>query len=322
MITIYSYNIAEGTLASPTVEELPELVEAENVDLWVDLEAPTEDESEILSSVFSFHELAIEDCVAAENEEAKIDNYEDYLFLVFHSVVFSQEKLTFEFNELDIFFGEKYIVTYHKRPILAINQLRKRLDKNIDFMSQGTDEILHAIMDSIVDNIGRSFRRLERAFFQLGSDILSDASQNTFNNLFLLKRSLINLRRVMTPAEEVVEELGTKEYELIQEENQVYFQDIHDHMSTLQGLLTSYMDMIGSTMDSHIHLTTLRMTNVMTILTIITTIMMPLTLIASIYGMNIKLPMQEHFYAFPILMALFVVISVVMLWYFKGKRWF
>ncbi|MHB9027223.1 MAG: magnesium/cobalt transporter CorA [Candidatus Latescibacterota bacterium] len=322
MITIYSYNIAEGTLASPTREELPGLVEAENVDLWVDLEAPTEEESQILSTVFGFHELAIEDCVAIEIEEAKIDNYEDYLFLVFHSVVFNHEKLTFDFNELDIFFGEKYIVTYHNRPILGINQLRKRLDRNIDFMSQGTDEILHAIMDAIVDNLGRSFKRLERTIYKLEGEILSDASQQTFNDLFRLRRGLISLRRILAPAEEVVEDLGSTEYDLIQEENRVYFQDVHDHMSAMQGLLGSYMEMVGSTMDTYVSFTSHRMTSVMRTLTIMSFIMLPLTLIASLYGMNLNLPLQGNPKGFYLIVISELAIAACMLWYFKRKDWF
>ena len=321
MITIYSYNIAEGTLSCPSVAELPGLVEAENVDLWVDLETPTKEESEILGSVFSFHELAIEDCVALEIEEAKIDDYEDYLFLVFHSVVFNNEKLTFDVSELDIFFGEKYVVTYHKKPVLSINHLWKRLERNIDFMSQGTDEILHAIIDAVVDDVGRSFKKLERTFFMLGAEILSDSSQKTFKNLFLLKRSLINLRRVLAPAEEVIEELGTKEHELIQENNRVYFQDVHDHMSTIQGLLNSYMEMLSGTIDSHIHFTTLRMTNVMTILTVIATIMIPLLLITSIYGMNIDLPLQGHPLAFWSVMGTAIIVSIGVVIVFIRKDW-
>jgi magnesium transporter len=322
MITIYSYNIAEGTLASPTPEELPGLVETENVDLWVDLEAPTEEESQILSTVFGFHELAIEDCVAIEIEEAKIDNYEDYLFLVFHSVVFNHEKLSFDFSELDIFFGEKYIVTYHSRPILGINQLRKRLDRNIDFMSQGTDEILHAILDAIVDNLGRSFKRLERTIYKLEGEILSDASQRTFNDLFRLRRGLISLRRILAPAEEVAEDLGSTEYDLIQEENRVYFQDVHDHMSAMQGLLGSYMEMVGSTMDTYVSFTSHRMTSVMKTLTIVSFIMLPLTLIASLYGMNLNLPMQGNPKGFYIVVVIELLIAVSMLWYFKWKDWF
>ncbi|MFA6471776.1 MAG: magnesium/cobalt transporter CorA [Candidatus Latescibacterota bacterium] len=322
MITIYSYNIAEGTLACPPIEELPELFEAENVDLWIDLESPASEEAEILSNVFSFHELAIEDCITTENEEAKIDDYEDYLFLVFHSIFFNSEKLSVDINELDLFFGEHYVVTYHKKPILGVNQLRKRLEKSIDFMAQGTDEILHAILDALVDNYTASFKRLERTIYKLESEILAEASQKTFNELFRLKRGLINLRRIMTPAEEVVEQLGVMENELIQEENRVYFQDIHDHISSIQGLLQSYTEMVSGTMDTYVSLTTHSMTNVMRTLTIISTILLPQTLIASIFGMNLDLPFQKNHLGFYIILGMDVFITGGMLWYFKVKDWF
>ncbi len=111
MITIYSYNIAEGTMERPSVERLSELFESDNVDLWIDLESPTAKEAGILSSVFHFHELAIEDCTTVDIEEAKLDDYEDYLFLVFHSVYFTKGMFTFDITELDLFFGKNFVVT-------------------------------------------------------------------------------------------------------------------------------------------------------------------------------------------------------------------
>ncbi len=322
MITIYGYNVAEGILSQHAVEELPGLIETEQIDLWVDLETPTKEESEILGTVFNFHELAIEDCVALDIEEAKIDDYEDYLFLVFHAMFFNSEKLSFDISELDIFFGEKYVVTYHTKPVPAINQLRKRLEKSISIMSSGTDELLHAVLDTVVDNYGTSFKRLEREIYKLEAQILTDASNRTFNDLFRLRRGLINLRRILTPCEEVLEDLGTKEHELIQEENRMYFQDVHDHMSTIQGLLGSYLEMVGGTMDTYVSLTTHRMTSVMRTLTILSFVMLPLTLIASLFGMNLNLPFQKSQYGFTIIMAMELAIVVVLLWYFKKKDWF
>ena len=322
MITIYSYNIAEGTLACPPIEELPELFEAENNDLWVDFESPTREEAEILGTVFNFHELAIEDCVTTENEEAKLDDYEDYLFLVFHSIFFNSDKLIVDINELDLFFGEHYVVSFHKKPVMAVNQLRKRLEKSNDFMSQGTDEIFHAVLDALVDNYTASIKRLERTIYKLEAEIMVEASQKTFNELFRLKRGLINLRRIMNPAEEVVEQLGAMENELIQEENRVYFQDIHDHISSIQGLLQSFTEMVSGTMDTYVSLTTHSMTNVMRTLTIISTILLPQTLIASIFGMNLDLPFQKSPMGFYIIIGADVIITGGMLWYFKVKDWF
>ena len=124
MITVYSYNIAEGTLECPPVDRLPELLESENVDLWVDFESPTAKESEILRSVFHFHELAIEDCIETDIEEAKLDDYEDYLFIVLHSVFFNLAQFTFNIIELDLFFGKNYVITYHKKPTFGIDLIK------------------------------------------------------------------------------------------------------------------------------------------------------------------------------------------------------
>lgn len=323
MITIYSYNIAEGILENPTVEKLPELLEADNVDLWVDLETPSIEESEVLRSIFHFHELAFEDCIEADIEEAKLDDYEDYLFLVMHSVFFRREKLSFDIIELDLFFGKNYVVTYHKKPTFGINQLKKRLEKKIDFMAQGTDEILHAIVDSLVDNYVVSFKQLEKTIYNIEAEILSNPTKQTFSDLFKLKIGLINLRRILTPGEEVIESLGKTENELIQEENKVYFQDVHDHISNIEGLLQSYIEMVTSTMDNYVSLTTHRMNSVMQTLAILATLVLVPTLIASIYGMNFdKMPFLHNEHGFFIISIMCLILAGAMLWYFKKKDWF
>jgi len=277
----------------------------------------------ILSTVFNFHELAIEDCTTVDIEEAKLDDYEDYLFIVFHSVFFDRTRLRFDIVELDMFFGENYVITYHKRPVSGINQLRRRLETDIDFISHGSDEILHAIVDSLVDNYTSSFKELEKIIYKIETEILSEPTQRTFNDLFRLKRSLINMQRIVVPEEEVINFLGNTEHTLIKEENQVYFQDVHDHISTIRRLLTSYVEMVSGTMDTYVSITNHRMTSVMQTLTMISTIMLPLTLIASIYGMNFEhLPFKNSPLAFPIFIFLCVTIAGSMLWYFKKQGWF
>jgi len=323
MITVYSYDIAERTLDLQPVEKLPELLESENVDLWVDFQSPTVEKTEILKTVFNFHELAIEDCIGVDIEEAKLDDYEDYLFLVFHSVFFDSKKLTFDIIELDMFFGKNFVVTYHKKPTPGIKKLKKRLENNIDFMGCGSDEILHAIIDSLVDYYTVSFKELEKIIYQIETEILSDQSKKTFNNLFKLKRGLINLRRILGPEEDVIDSLGNSEHELIQEENKIYFQDVHDHISNIEGRLQSYMEMVTGTMDTYVSITQHRMNTIIQTLTVIATIVLIPTLIASIYGMNFTdMPFQKTSHGFYIVMALCFGLVSIMLWYFKKQDWF
>ena len=322
MIKIYCYDIAEGTLTRPTIEELPEILERDNVDVWVDLEAPTVAEAEILTTVFDFHELAVEDCTAVEYEEAKLDDYENYLFLVTHSVFFSSEAMTFDIVELNLFFGKHYVVTYHTTPTPGINHLRRRLKKDIDFMGRGTDEILHAIVDSLVDNYILNFKELERTIYGIETEILTDPKKETFGFLFTLKRNLVNLKRVMTPMVEMIGELSSTEHELIQEENTVYFHDVHDHVSTIDGRLQSYIETVTGTMDTYVSLSQYRMNTVMQTLTVIATIVLVPTLVASIYGMNLDLPFGESPHGFFVIMGLCAVMVTFMLWFFKKKDMF
>ncbi|MCD6307731.1 MAG: magnesium/cobalt transporter CorA [Candidatus Latescibacteria bacterium] len=323
MITIYCYNIAEGTMETPALEELPVIYESGNVDIWVDLEAPTPREAEILSTVFDFHELAIEDCTALDIEEAKLDDFEDHLFMVFHSVDFDRNDLTFDFIELDLFFGRNFVVTYHKKPTPGVKMLKQRLHRDIDFMGHGSDEILHAIVDSLVDNYIVIFKDIEKAILKIESEILSNPSKDTFNDLFRLKRGLIDLKRIVIPEEEVLDLLGNSEHELIQEENKVYFQDIHDHVSTIEGRLLASMEMVTGTMDMYVSISQHRMNSIMQTLTVIATIVLIPTLVSSIYGMNFKnMPLLESEHGFSFIMSICLVVIVAMLWFFKKQDWF
>ena len=321
MVTIYSYDIANAVLARPSIVELPELLEVENVDLWVDLEDPSPEESDILRTVFHFHELAIEDCIQTDIEEPKLDDYEDYLFLVMHSVRFNPEMKNIDIREIDLFFGKNFVLTFHKQSTPGIIQLKKRLEKQVDFMAKGSDEIFHAIVDNMVDNYIVSFKQLERMIFTIETELLSVPTKETFNGLFKLKISLIHLRRTLNPAEEVMETLATTEHELIQEENKVYFQDVHDHISKIEGLQQSYMEMVSTAMDNYVSLSSHRMNIVMQTLTVLATFILIPTLISSIYGMNIPLPGQNSHDGFIYFIVLTVVITALMFWYFKKKDW-
>ncbi len=322
MISIYSYDIANGILSQPDVEQLPDLLETENADLWIDFEAPTMEEAEILRTVFNFHELAIEDCTETDIEEAKLDDYEDYLFIVLHSIKFSSSTFKFNVLELDLFFGKNYVITYHKKPTTGIAHLKKRLERGVDFMALGTDEILHAMVDSLVDNYVIAFKHLEKTIYNLEAEILAHPTEKTFNDIFTLKISLINLVRILNPGEEVMESLGETEHELIQEENKVYFQDVHDHILKIKGLLQSYMDTVSSTIDAYMSLSSHRMNSVMQTMTVIATIILIPTLISSILGMNVPLPFQNNPHSFLIVMSISVLFAGGMLLYFKKKDWF
>jgi magnesium transporter len=322
MVTIYAYNIAKGTLERPMLQELPKIFDSEGIDLWIDFENPTPEETEILFTVFNFHELAIEDCIAKLIEEAKLDNYEDYLFIVLYAVNFVEQLLTFNTIQLNIFFGKNYVVTYHQKPTFGIDTLRKRLEKDIGFMAQGADVIFHTIIDSLVDNYFLSLKHIEKIIYNLEIEILSNPTQSAFNNLCSLKRDLINFRRIFAPSEEVLKTLGDINHPLIREENQVYFQDIHDHISSVQGLLNSYMEMVTVTLDTYLSLTIHQMNTNMQKLTVIATILLLPTLIASVYGMNLRLPGQNHPYGFAIVMFCSFMLILGLLLYFKKKDWF
>ena len=323
MLNLFVYNRTTKTLEMPDISSLEKIREDRDYVLWLDMEAPTEEESSVLRDVFNFHELAIEDCLLAEAEEPKLDDYEDHLFIIVSAVSFSRSRDQFETTELDIFFGSGFVVTFHKKSIPGITTLRESVKKDETFMSKGSDNLLHAIVDRLVDNYSLSFKKFERYLYTVQAGIFENQDKEILNKLFNFKRTMLNLMLLMEPQREVLNRLSGGEIRFIDEENIPYFSDVYDHMDRIEGLMHSYNDLINGALDTYMSMSSNRMSQVMKTLTGISFIMLPLTFIASLYGMNfINMPGLKSPLGFPISMALMGILAGGMIWYFKKHKWF
>ncbi|MBI4530593.1 MAG: magnesium/cobalt transporter CorA [Candidatus Latescibacteria bacterium] len=322
---IACYRCIAGTLkgTSPSTEDMRSFLRDERTILWVDFESPTEEELELLNTVFGFHPLAVEDCAEGVHTP-KIDDFRRYLFVILRTIVVSEKTLELDYPEIDLFLGKHFLVTLHRTSLKGLTDFEDRIKRNPeDLIGRGADRLLAALLESIVDRYLATMEIFDERIADIEDEVFDNPTAETLQKLFRLKRQTLNLRRVLVPQREILRRLGREIHSLITEEYRVYFWDTYDHLVRLAELLEYYRDLISGALDAYLSVISNRINNVMKTLTVIATIMMPLTLIASIYGMNFHvMPGLEMSNGFHLTLGAMGIIATVMLILFKWKRWF
>lgn len=289
--------------------------------IWLDFEDPTEDERKLLSTAFHFHPLAIDDCIAPMHHP-KLDVYEGYLYLVLHGINFKEAEQKFATHELDIFIGPNFLVTYHKRKMRSIAAAREECRKNGVIMVRGLDFLLHSILDRMVDNYFPVLQGLEKRMGELERQVVENPTQEIMNQAFKMKRELLWLKRISYPQRDVILRLSREETTLISKQAQLYFRDVYDHLYRMTEIADAYRDIMTGVLDAYLTSVSNRMNEIMKVLTIFASIMLPLTLIAGIYGMNFDhMPELRWPHGYFYVLGVMAAVAGGMLYYFKRKKW-
>jgi magnesium transporter len=293
--------------------------------LWVDLEAPTEFESDTLVEIFNFHPLAVEDCIA-DHSEPKVDDYEEYLFLVVHSLTMIQNDGQKELStiELNVFLGPNYVVTFHKTSVESVTQdIFKTQQKPAGMMSSGPDLLVHTILDHLVDRYLPALHQYEEKVDLLEKNIFSKSpSREKLETLLQLKQDISTLRRIVGPERDTIHFLTRNAGHLIKAKHLIYFRDISDHLFRISSLANGMHDHLTSMLEVYFSYLSSELNVVMKRLTVVATLTMPAVMIASIYGMNFRVipgAMQEH--GFWGVIALTVIVTGGMFLWMKIKKW-
>ncbi|HAD07405.1 MAG TPA: magnesium and cobalt transport protein CorA [Anaerolineaceae bacterium] len=292
--------------------------------VWVDLvEADNEEITKVLVNQFHFHPLAIEDCQSDGYQTPKLDDYGEYLFLIVQSLtkngVFEDEPT----RELNVFLGKNFVVTSSLKKITSVENFRKRLEKDERLYQFGSDFLFHALLDQIVDDFIPHLDQLEEEIDYLEEAVLSNPDPKTLERILRLKRYTMTLRRVIAPQREVVNRLCRDDFPMIDPHSRMYFRDIYDHLVRIYDLLDGIREMTTSALEVYLNATSLRLNEVMKALTIVSTIFLPLSFVAGVYGMNFQyMPELGWRWGYPMVWVVFIMIVVGMLSFFKKRRWF
>ena len=294
--------------------------------LWLDLESPNDFEEDALVEIFNFHALAIEDCLN-DRSHPKVDNYEDYLFIVMHGLVVQlaeNEKIPkLVTQELNIFLGKNYIVTFHKVPVKAVEQVRDVINRKPEIhMSHGADLLLHSILDHLVDNYLPVLDQYDEVIDKLEEDVFDNPSKNYLSMVMQIKRDLFSLRRTMSPQRDILNAFTHSGYQLIKPKHLIYFKDVYDHLFKIYGSIEAMHETITGLLQAYFSYSSNRLNEIMKRMTVLATLTMPSVIIASIYGMNFhNIPGLEWSYGYHTSLILMGVISIIMLIWMKWKKW-
>lgn len=302
------------------VHDLPleSLVEKDIEWYWVDFNSPSEEEVKQLSRFFHFHPLAIEDCMH-RLQRPKVDFYDGYSFFILHAL----DQQTIEAKEVDLFVGQNFVVSFHVEALKEVDDVwRDELNEHTK-KDHDPYDLLHLLMDNLVDAYFAPVYRIEDELDEIENNTKGRPMKVLMNRLFDTRSDLLELRHTILPMRDLLYRLLTSQRLKEIQERRAYYTDVYDHLLKLAEMVESNREITADIRDSHLSLNANRMNTVMMTLTVITTIFMPLTFIAGIYGMNFAyMPELKWHYGYFYVLGLMAVIGIVMYFWFKHKGWF
>jgi magnesium transporter len=308
-------------------QEFPQLIRNRRGLLWVDFSNESASDSLPILQGFGFHPLAIDDALQ-ETHVPKLDDWSSYLYIVFNYMNISEngESWETEVDELDVFLGQNYIVTHHDNPVQAIDETWDACDRDTRNIQNGADHILYKITDNLVAGYMPAVEKIDAAIDEIEDQIFDRPSPRTLERLFALKRVLLAMRRIILPQREVLNKLARDDYEVIDPKDRVFFRDIYDHLVRLHDLNESLRDLVGGALDTYLSVINNRMNEVMKILTIITTLFMPLAFVTGFFGMNFFEPLglMKAWTTSPVfylMIAVVVILPLSMFIWMRRQTW-
>lgn len=263
--------------------------------LWVDFVGESPEVCQPILESFGFHPLAIDDALQ-ETHSPKIDDWGSYIYLVLNYMHLNGKgkgHWETQVDELDIFLGTNYVVTHHDHLVPAIDAVYASLQRDQRPLQDGADHLLYKIIDNVVTNYMPIVERIDEEIDEIEDQVFDRPTPRTLEKLFALKRALLSMRRILLPQREVLNKLARDDYAVIDRKDRIFFRDIYDHLVRLHDLNETMRDLVGGALDTYLSVINNRMNEVMKTLAIITTLFMPLSFIAAIFGMNFFLPRPD-----------------------------
>ena len=294
---------------------------ASGATLWVDLKAPGEPERRLLSEEFGFHPLSVEDAVSAL-QFPKIETYPGYLYVVLHGIDAEPKQTQFATRDVDFFLGRNYLVTVHDGDSRSINAIHEVCTRHEHILKEGPVALMHRIVDQMVDNYRPVFEEIEARLGHLEEEAFA-GHERLSRRVMKLKRDVSSMRRVLVPQRDAIGRLARREFPAISDEMTYRFRDVYDHVVRLTEEAVLFQDRITGIFEVNLSSVSNRLNQVMKLLTVMSTIFLPLTVLTGMWGMNITIP---HFPGGPDVQfwwisGLMIAICVAMLVFFRRNKW-
>jgi len=294
--------------------------------LWVDIaEEPKANCENVLREIFGFHPLAIEDALD-ETHVPKVNDWENYLYVVIHAVDFQPEQTLLDTCELDIFMGRGYLVTYQAKAIPAVEQVWTEIPRRQHALKLRPGNLLYVLADEIVDDYMMAIDTIAEVIEDHEDQIFSNPQPWVLEQVFKNKHGLLNLRRILLPQQEVFSKLARGDYEQLDPQDRVFFRDIYDHLVRLHSITESLRDIVSGALDIYLSQVNNRINEVMKTLAVFTALFMPLSFLTSFFGMNFFQPdfpldFWKSLGVFFVLLGAMIILPVAMYIWIRKRTW-
>lgn len=277
---------------------------------------------EKLGRMFGLHPLMLEDIMSV-GQRSKLDQYKDVIYIVMKLLKYNEEHKHAEDEQVSLILGKNYVISFIESPQDIFKPIRDRLRPNKShFRQRGADYLCYALIDCVVDNYFLILERVDEKLEKLEDELFDEPDSKTLQKIQHSKREIIMLRKSVWPVREVISNFRRLDTPLIQDSTKLYIQDVYDHTIQAIDTIESFRDIVAGMLDIYISSISLRMNEIMKVLTILATIFVPMTFIASLYGMNFDyMPELHHAWGYPAVLGLMLLLSGVMVYYFKRKGW-
>ncbi len=322
-ITLIDYNMNECTEnVINNIEDCAKYIDTPTV-TWINVCGITDTTLiKKIGKIFGIHQLVLED-ILNTTHRPKIEVYDDYLYTVIKMITHEEATEELKFEQVSIITLSNLVITLQEVQGDVFDSVRKRIrDKRLRIRKKGTDYLTYALIDAIVDNYFHVLENWELKIENLEDQILHNPTNSAFNQIYELKHSLVILKKVIFPIREMLDQLLKEELDIFKPETIPYVRDVYDHILNILDTIDNYREMLLGLIDTFSSITGNRLNEVMKVLTIISTIFIPLTFIAGIYGMNFSyIPELSWKYGYFTVWGVIVVITILMLIFFRRKKW-
>jgi len=291
--------------------------------IWVDLVNATDEEVKaVLAGEFHFHELTVEDAISAL-QYPKVESYGSYVYLIMHRIDFEGAEHCFKTHDVDFFLGRNYVVTIHTGESRSLQHIGEVCSRNPRALGEGAAALLHRIIDAMVDNYRPEIEEFTDRLDELEEKVFEGSSPILTRDILNLKKDVASLRRVVQPQRDVVGRLARREFALIDEAVAYRFRDVHDHLIRIADESMLFQDRITGLLDANLAIVSNQLNSIMKVLTILSTLFLPLTVLTGMWGMNVELPHLPggEPVQFWWVVVMMIAVSSGLLLFFRRRGW-
>ncbi len=326
-IKIDLINYSESQITGKELKKVDESFSIinQNTITWIDIRGLNNIQMiEQIGKNFNIHPLVLED-ILSTNQRPKINDYEDYVFIVFKTFDYNKKEKIINSEQISLIFGKSFLISFRENNGKLFDSVNSRLQNSkARIRKSGTDYLAYALIDAVVDNYFNILEKIGEEIEDVEDKLITNPQQENLHSIHRLRREMILLRKSVWPLREVINIMERGETALIKKTTGIFLRDLYEHTVQIIDTIESYRDMVSGMLDTYLSSVSNRMNEVMKVLTIIATIFIPITFVAGVFGMNFKhMPELDWSWAYPVgFWAAIIIITSLMIFYFKKKNWF